>query len=216
MPVVTIARETGAGGAEVGRLIAARLGADLVDRRIIDEVARRLSLPPEEIEEEDEQAPTLVERVLGAFVMSEGPMGVGAEPFLPAADTRDAVAQIAARVMREAARDGNAVVVGRGGSFVLADVPGAVHVFLVAPPAVRARRLAVEWAVEEKEARRRLAEDDERRMGYIRKVHGGDWRNPLNYDLVIDTGRVAYADAAELIVLLAEHRSAELAARPAR
>ena len=42
MPVVTIARETGAGGAEVGRLLAERLGADLVDGSLIDEVARRL------------------------------------------------------------------------------------------------------------------------------------------------------------------------------
>jgi hypothetical protein len=55
MPVVTIARETGAGGAEVGRLLADRLRADLVDGSLIDEVARRLQLPREDVEERDEQ-----------------------------------------------------------------------------------------------------------------------------------------------------------------
>ena len=50
---------------------------------------------------------------------------------------------LTAQVIREAARSGNAVIVGRGAGFVLADLPGVVHVFLCAPVEVRVRQLAL-------------------------------------------------------------------------
>ena len=50
MPVITIGRQFGAGGSTVGEMLAERLHADLLESRIIDEVAHRLQLPKEEVE----------------------------------------------------------------------------------------------------------------------------------------------------------------------
>jgi hypothetical protein len=75
MPVVTIARETGAGGAEVGRLLANRLAADLVNGYLIDEVARRLELPREDVEARDEQPRSILERLLRGLALAQGQMG---------------------------------------------------------------------------------------------------------------------------------------------
>jgi CMP/dCMP kinase len=210
MAVVTIARETGAGGADVGRLVAARLGADLVDASLIDEVARRLQLPRDEVEDRDEQPSSLVERLLRGLALAQGPMGVdGTLATDVPRDPYDAIVRLTAQVIGESARTGSAVIVGRGAGFVLAGMPGAVHVFLSAPVAVRARRLATLWDVDEATARHRLQADDARRRAYVREVHGREWRDPQNYDLAIDTGRVSFEQATELILLLVGLRTGQ-------
>jgi len=209
VPVITIARETGAGGTDVGRLLAEHLGAELVDGSLIDEVARRLELAREEVESRDEQPRSLVERLLRGMAMAEGPIGVGASvgAAVPA-DSHTAITTLTAQVIREAARSGNAVIVGRGGCFVLAHWPQATHVFLCAPVEVRVRRLTALWAVDEATANHRLLADDARRRAYVRDVHGCEWRDPLNYHLAIDTGRVSFEEAAGLIAALATGRAA--------
>ncbi len=209
MPIVTIARETGAGGTDVGRLLATRLGVELVDGSLIDEVARRLQLPREEVEDQEEHPRSIVERLLRGMALAQGPIGVdGSLAAEVPSDQHDAIVALTAQVIREAARSGDAVVVGRGAGFVLAELPGAVHVFVCAPVEVRVRRLTALWGVDETTARRRLQADDARRRAYVREVHGCEWRDPLNYDLSIDTGRVGYEDAAELIRLLVGRRVA--------
>ena len=209
MPIITIARETGAGGSDVGRQLADRLGIELVDAALIDEVARRLRLPRSEVEAEDEQPRSLLERLVRGAAMSEGPMGLGASmgAAVPP-DPHDAVVALSGQIIREAARSGDAVIVGRGACFVLGDVPGAIHVFLCAPVEVRVRRLAALWSVSEDEARRRLQADDAHRHTYVRQVHGREWRDPANYHLCVDTGRVSYAEAVDLVLTLAARRAA--------
>src|SRR5436309_12509846 len=78
MPVITIGRQFGAGGATVGRMLADRLKIDFLDSQIIDEVARRLQLPKEEVEAEDEQPGSLLARLLVALGSASS------EPLIPA------------------------------------------------------------------------------------------------------------------------------------
>src|ERR1700692_739920 len=146
MPVVTIGRQFGAGGSTVGGMLAERLHVDLLESRIIDEVAHRLQLPKEEVEAEDESAGSLLSRLLVALGSASS------EPLIPpevtawsppnadpAFDTRRAVLQITQNVIQEAARAGNVVIVGRGGAYLLSDFPGALHVFLRADTGVRVK-----------------------------------------------------------------------------
>src|SRR5205085_5237031 len=126
-PVITIGRMYGAGGETVGRMVAERLGADLVDRRIFEEVARRLELPPDEVEKLEEAPGSFLGRLLQALgtasiEFAAPPEAAWTPPYNePMFDTRKAVLQITQEVIREAARTGNAVIVGRGGAYILAD-----------------------------------------------------------------------------------------------
>jgi cytidylate kinase len=213
LPVVTIAHERGAGGAEVGSLLADRLGADLVDSSLIDEVARRLQLPRGEVEGQDERPRTIAERLLLGLALADGPTGLDASLREGvASDPHDAIVALTAQVIREAAQSGSAVIVGRGACFVLRDLPDAIHVFLCAPFEVRLCRLAARCEVDAATIRRQLLADDARRRAYVREVHGRDWRDPQNYDLTIDTGRVDFEEATELILQLATRRTALLSA----
>jgi cytidylate kinase len=204
MPVITIAREFGAGGADIGAVLAGRLGVEVVDRSLILDVATRLQVEPAEVEAEDEHPRPFLDRLLRAVTPINDVVGVPWDPSeLATTDPHASVVALTAEVIREAARSPDAVIVGRGARFVIGDRPDAVHVFLCAPVAVRVQRIAERLGVDEAEAARQVHQNDARRSGYVREVHGQDWRDPHLYDLVVNTGSVSYEVAVELILGLA-------------
>jgi cytidylate kinase len=207
MPVVTIGRQFGAGGTTVGEMLARELHADLLESRIIDEVAHQLQLPKEEVEAEDEQPGSLLARLLVALGSASSEPLIPPEAAAwsppnadPAFDTRKAVLQITQHVIEEAARAGNVVIVGRGGAYILRDFRGALHVFLRAAEAVRVKAIMARFNVAEDEARRRLKRTDENWTAYIKQVYGHDRNLASHYDLVIDTGRLGYERTVKVIL----------------
>src|SRR5438046_8848329 len=115
-------------------MLADRLNADFLDSRIIDEVARRLQLPKEEVEAEDEQPGSLLARLLVALGSASTeplmpPEATARNPpnAAPTFDTRKAVLQTTQHVIEEAARAGNVVIVGRAGPYILRQLPGALQ-----------------------------------------------------------------------------------------
>jgi cytidylate kinase len=208
VPVITIGRQFGAGGATVGHMLAMRLEYDFLDSRIIDEVARRLQLPKEEVEAEDEQPGSLLARLLVALGSAS------TEPLIPAEaaawtppnaaptfDTRKAVLQITQHIIQEAARAGDVVIVGRGGAYILSKFPGTLHVFLRAAEDVRVKTIMDRFKIQsEDEARKRLKLSDENWTSYIKQVYGHDRNHPAHYDMVLDTGRLGYEATVDAVV----------------
>jgi cytidylate kinase len=214
MPVITIGRQFGAGGNTVAQMLAHELHSEILDSRIIDEVAHRLQLPKEEVEAEDEQPGSFLARLLMALGSAS------TEPLIPPEatawtppnaaptfDTRKAVLAITQHVIEEAARSGNVVIVGRGGAYILRDFPGALHVFLRAPEAIRVKTIMARFNLKsEEEARRRLKQADENWTSYIRQVYGHDRNLPSHYDLVVDTGRLGYDTTVDAILAALKRR----------
>src|SRR3982075_1352151 len=186
MPVITIGRQFGAGGTTVGGMLARELNVDLLESRIIDEVAHRLQLPKEEVEAEDEQPGSLLARLLVALGSAS------TEPLIPPEaaawpppnsdptfDTRKAVLQITQHVIEEAARAGNVVIVGRGGAYILRDFPGVLHIFLRAATSARVKTVLTRFKItSEDEARKRIKQADENWTAYIKQVYGHDRNHP--------------------------------------
>jgi cytidylate kinase len=202
MPVVTVSRQFGAGGSSVARIVADRLGAELVDGSVIAEVARRLQLPESEVASSDERPEAFVDRLLGALRYLAPSM---AYPWRPpgreeAIDPRSAIVNLTQELIHEAARVGQVVVVGRGGAFVLRDHPNALHVSLHASEEVRLETIMSRFAINAPTARRRMRKTDADRAAYIRQLYGAEWQDSAHYDLVIDTGRLGYECAADVIV----------------
>lgn len=213
MPVITIGRQFGAGGKTVGEMLAQRLKVDVLESQLIDEVAHRLQLPKEEVEAEDEQPGSLLHRLLMALGSASGEPMIPPETAAwnppnvdPVFDTRRAVLEITQHVIREAARSGNVVIVGRGGAYILRDFEGALHVFLRAAEPVRVKVVIARFGVSEEEARRRLKQADENWTAYIKQVYGHDRNLAAHYDLVLDTGRLGYDGTVEAILAALNHR----------
>ena len=137
--VVTIAREYGSGGAEIGYRLAEMLGWKLVDRQIIERVAAMGKIDPTWAEEADEQCVAWWERVLNGFRHGGPEVYVGG-----VADTgvdRDSLQQFTARVIEEAGKAGNCVIVGRSSQCVLRKEPRAMHVLVYAPQHEKLERM---------------------------------------------------------------------------
>jgi CMP/dCMP kinase len=204
MPVITIGRQFGAGGRTVAEMLAGRLKVDVLDSQLINKVAQRLQLPKEEVEAEDEQPGSLLHRLLMALGSASGEPMIPPETAAwnppnvdPVFDTRRAVLEITQQVIREAAREGKVIIIGRGGAYILRDFPGALHVYLRAAEAVRLKAVMARFNLSEEEARRRLKQTDENWTAYIKQVYGHDRNLPSHYDLVLDTSRLGYEATVE-------------------
>ena len=155
MPVITIAREFGAGGSSVAAMLAQRLEAEVIDRRLVAEVAGRLGFTADAVAAQDEHAKSVVDRLVRSFAALGEAYGTGWDVRYgePLADPQEAVQLLTEQVIRQTARRGNAIIIGRGGAFVLADWPDALHVFLRSAESVRIRAIMARFALAEEEAR---------------------------------------------------------------
>ena len=208
MGVITIGREFGAGGEQVGHIVAERLGWKFVDRHLVAEVARRLAVSEEFVEKHDERRAGFLDRLLqqlaGADFGSPQDPAIFTPPFHDAAfDPARAVLNLTQDAVRKAAAEGNCVIVGRGSTYILRGKPGVLSVFLRARIESRLRLIREVFNLTEEAAMRRLKETDANRGAWIRETFDHDWLNPAHYDMVLDTGALGYAGAAEAVIAVA-------------
>lgn len=205
MPVVTVSRQFASGGGEVAQEVARRLGASFVDREIIDEVAKRLGVPGEVVEEKDERGETLVARLARSLRLSYPDLAM--PPEITTALFSDygsfddlPYAEVIEQVIREAARSGNTVIVGRGGSFILKNEPNTLHVHVYAPFAQRVRAIQELEGLDQPAAERLVQDTDRARARYVKHTFKTDWETLTHYHLLVDSGRLGNGAAADLIV----------------
>lgn len=196
--VVTISREFGAGGSDLATELGARLGWPILDHAFVERVAERLKLDPRTVEVLDEHPPTLFSRVASALLIApvESPMLLDTSQVL----SPDAVADASRAAIMEAVARPPVIIVGHGGQVMLRDRPHTLHVRLVAPIEARVKRICARGGCDARTASADIRRIDDARTGYIRRYFHHDLRDPLLYDLTINTGRTSIAGAADLVV----------------
>jgi cytidylate kinase len=200
MPVITISREYASGGSEIARRTSRRLGWELVDNEFVERVAQLAGLPREEVAQHEERVTTFMERLAGTLA------GTAPELFMPqtqpemaAPPAESEIVKQTERVIAEAVRHDRVILVGRGAQAYLAQREGTLHVYVVAPMAVRIERARERLRVDPKEAERTTRELDEGRRRYVKTYYGRRWEDPVNYHLVLNSGAFSYDQCAELI-----------------
>jgi cytidylate kinase len=189
MPVITVSRLTGSGGAEIGQRLAERLGASYLNTQIIQEVAHRLGISEATAAQYDERAEAFIERLARVLWLSNpalAPISTPASP-LPFESTTQAFVEVTRELVREAARTGNAVIFGHGAQFILAQQPEVLHVRFVAPLAFRVEQVMQREDISRAEAERRVREEDQRRANAIRQFYHADWHAPDPFHVILNT-----------------------------
>lgn len=209
MPVITISRQFGAAGVPIGRRLADHLGAEFLDRAIVAQVALRAGIAESELETYDERLPSFWQRVAAALTTSSAEVAMPTAAYpdqLTDLTTHERLVAITRNVIEEAAERGNAIIVGRGGAFILPRGEGVFHVQLHASPDARVRylmsrveELPSEGLPDEKGLRELCRTVDAARAEYIRGLFNKDWLDTRNYDLSIDTGTFGVDKSVELI-----------------
>jgi len=197
--LITISRLYGAGGSEVARLVAERLGWTVVDNEIVDRVARRAGLASDVVAEQDERVPGFVERLARALAASSQEfavpeLGVAVRPEEPS------LVRLTEMVVREAAAEGRVVLVGRAAPAVLGQTANALHVKLVAPRPFRIELAMKAEGLDARTAERLMDETDAQRGRYHREHYGRDWDEPTHFHMILNTGLLGLDGAADVIV----------------
>ena len=197
--LITISRQYASGGAQVASLVAKQLGWRVIGNELIDAVAQRAGIPAEEVQAREDRPPGFVER-LARIASAQLP-----DLFLPAPPMGQPIGEgnlirVTRSVVCEIAAEGRCVFVGRASAAVLARRLDALHVRLVGGPEFR-RRVAVEvMGVPDHDADAIVVRRDANRARYHREYYARDCDDPRHYDLVLNTERLGFEGAADLIV----------------
>lgn len=204
--LITLSRQYGAGASELASLLGARLGWRVLDAEIPVEVARRLGIPSGSLEEWDEHAPGLLETMGNALLLGSPELLV--DPAFAARPHPRDIAAATHQLLVESAASPPLIVVGHGAQAIFADRPRSLHLRLAAPIEDRVRRIMARRSSTEQEARAIADHVDRDRAHYVKEYLHRDVRDPLLYTLQINTGKVAMADAVEIVVRLVEAEQA--------
>jgi cytidylate kinase len=202
--VVTIAALYGAGGKAVGPRVAERLGVQFLDRAIPRAVAERAGLTEAAVDEVAQKPQSGWQRLLANLGRASPATAASHQVERLDLEERRLRAEIE-DFLAEASRAGG-VVLGRGGAVVLADVPGAVHVYLRGERKARVERVMELQDVDRATAARRVKANDWARRDYVKSTYGIDGDNPRLYHLMIDAIALGANVCVELIVAAAQAR----------
>jgi cytidylate kinase len=222
MPLVTLSRQLGSWGDEIGQDVATALGVSFVDREIIGQVAQRMDAPEQVISDIEEKSPTFAKRVANAVIQAfaDGTrlaplVGVVPAPVIPAPEEQELdgnppvftfdlndtlYLNFVRQVVREVAAGGNAVIVGRGTHLLLKDLPGALHVHVVAPWELRVERIMEARGCSRERAEKHGHDSDHARESYTNRFYQSRWSDPTLYHLTVNTGLLSRPQACDLIV----------------
>jgi cytidylate kinase len=194
--VICISHASGAGGEEVGHLLADRLGFLYVDEEVIDQAARRAGIDPEQIADEERRKPLFVGLLDslaegGSHVLISSPATVEVRSEAVRAFIRLAIREVAAR--------GNVVIVAHAASYAVDSELRPLRVLVTGSRETRAQRVGAAQGLEDMEATRFIKKSDAGRVDYLKRFYGVSVELPIHYDLVINTDALSLEQAAALI-----------------
>lgn len=199
-PFVTVSRESGSGGSVFARALEARLTRDLpgdpswtvFDRNLVETMLQSEHLSPRIARFMPEDKVSEVDASIGELL--------GLHPSIWN------MIQRTNELMRQLARAGNAIIVGRGANCATETIPGGLHVRLVASPAHRAAYTASELGLTPEAAASHNIRTDAARRNYVRSVFATDVDRASGYDLVLNVSTIELETAVDMAVQVLRSR----------
>lgn len=196
---VTIARQYGSGGREIGNRVADILGVKVYDRELITMAASKSGLPADSLDHVDEKA---TNSLLYTLAMGSSLFGSSATGFnMP---VNDKLFIVQSEIIGNIADSESCVIVGRCGDYVLRDHPGTLSVFVYAPSEERIKRIMERHSVGHEEAKELMNKTDRRRINYYNFYTGRKWGKFDHYDLMINSHLLGIEGSAQIIADMAE------------
>ena len=196
--IITIGREYGSGGRELGELLAKRLGIAYYDKEILARAAQESGICEEVMEAHDEKG--ALRSLLGAGAIGSAMSGIGYNMQIP---MNQRIFQAQFDAITQLAQEGPCVFVGRCADYVLRGRPNVTHVFIYASPEHKTERIMRVEGVSEDKAREMIRKTDKQRKSYYNFYADGNWGMRSNYDLMLRTDGHSLEELVELIAAYA-------------
>lgn len=196
LPVITISRQFGSSGHEIGIRLAEKLGVRYYDKELIALAAKESGLSEEIFAQADEKAGNslLYSMVMGNYPFGTRFTGVNEMPI------NDQLFILQTDIIRKAAAEGPCVIIGRCGDYILRDFDNLFKIFIHAPKEKR-----MEWVIKNDLAERKHAADyitkkDKQRANYYNFYSNRRWDDINNYDLTLNLGKFTVDQAVDIIL----------------
>ncbi|MCC8114687.1 MAG: cytidylate kinase-like family protein [Bacteroidales bacterium] len=201
--VITIGRQFGSGGRELGRLLARKLEIPFYDKELLLKAAEQSGIAPEFFVNNDERMPKLISGLI--------PFGYGTNPFPWYAGSTsisdDNLYKTQSDLIKAVADQGPCVIVGRSADYVLRDHPCAINVFVHASMDDRVERILRRSDCDDENKARRMAERiNKLRANYYNFYTDKRWGDAASYDLTFNSSLLPMSDIADLIIAYVNHR----------
>lgn len=200
MPVITIARQFGAGGRTLGVMLAEQLNYLLLDEAIIHELSKKAKVSPGAVKAVERSAGGFISRLLSSAV-SPGYIERLTGKNIGYMD-ENVYLDTLAQVMLEFARQDNVILLGRGGQFILKDFENAFHFLLVADDPDRLKFMQKFYKMSDKKAQKAVADGDTRRANLYAKLHQTRYDSGNLYHMVFNMSRMTLDQAAVQVCTL--------------
>ncbi|MBQ8297829.1 MAG: cytidylate kinase-like family protein [Ruminococcus sp.] len=191
--IITIERQYGSGGSNIGKLVAEKLGVNYYHRAVLEKTAEKFGLAPEHLESAEENVPT-------SFLYS---LMISANPTRSAADSlplSDRVFLAESEIIRNlAAGEHSFVLVGRCGNYILEEC-GCFSVYIYSNKEDRLKRAVEEYGIEPKKAESTIKKFDKRRETFYNVNTGKLWQDKEQYSLCLNSGELGDELCADIIV----------------
>lgn len=199
--VITIGRQFGSGGKEIGEKLAKDLGIKCYDKELLELAAKESGLCAELFENHDEK-PTnsfLYSLVMDTYSLgytsSYSDMPINHKVFLAQFDT-----------IKKLAERESCVIVGRCADYALEDNPYAITVWIKADMEQRVKRISEKYELSESKAADLIQKEDKRRASYYNYYSSKKWGDGKSYDLCLDSAKLGIDGSIELIKKFIELR----------
>ena len=198
--IITIGRQFGSGGKEVGIRVAKELGIPFYDKELLQEAAKKSGLCEKIFENFDERPKSLLYSIaMDSYMFSLPGAGAGdsleQQVYLATFDT-----------IRHIAEKGPCVIIGRCVDYALAENPNHLSLFIHAPMEARIQRVARRQKLTPEEARKTIIKTDKRRASYYEYYSSKKWGAVDSYDFCLDSSCLGLSGTVELIRAMVEHK----------
>ena len=198
--IITIGRQFGSGGKEVGIRVAKELGIPFYDKELLQEAAKKSGLCEKIFENFDERPKSLLYSIaMDSYMFSLPCAGAGdsleQQVYLATFDT-----------IRHIAEKGPCVIIGRCADYALAENPNHLSLFIHAPMEARIQRVARRQKLTPEEARKTIIKTDKRRASYYEYYSSKKWGAVDSYDFCLDSSCLGLSGTVELIRAMVEHK----------
>ena len=195
--IITISREYGSGGRQIGYMAAKKLGMEFYDKELIDAAAKEIGFPPELIEDREQR---LTNSLLYNFAMGTL-YGVSypREPKISELPLTEQIFVAQRKAILEAVKKGPCVFIGRCADYILRSRPDVLRVFVYADQEVRKRRAVEGYGVLPENIDEFLYQSDKRRRIHYENFTNQKWGSRENYDLMLNSGDLGLDKCVELL-----------------
>lgn len=197
--VITVSRQYGSGGHELGERLAKALHIPFYDKSILYETARELGSTPKRVMQKEQ---SLSNAGLLKMIFEKGG-GVSPEMSL---SEDDAIFVTESRIIRTLAERRSCVIVGRCADFILKDHPRCFRIFVQSGLESARERVAVYTGLPLPETDREILRVNRERANHYRQYTGRKWDDAGNYDLVVNTSRIPLEQAVKAILAALEEQ----------